>query len=307
MISFRFHLVSLVAVFLALGVGVLTGTTVINRGIVTRLENQTAQLSRNLDDVRTSVARLEAEADTWTAFGEEAMAPLLAGRLTGSQVVMVTQEGTDGDSIAGVRRALEESGADLVALLSVSERMAAATEADREALAAAVGSDPASDGATIVSEAARQLAARLADGPNGTNTLEALLDGDFLVVQGARLEDEGLRSLGGSEQVVVLMAGGPASSRLDPESFLVPMVEGLVAGGVRVAAGEPLRGQEEEPPFVTTLRGDGDISGQIATQDNVDQLPGQIGLALAVEDLLLGSPGHYGVKDGATRPFPALA
>jgi hypothetical protein len=43
------------------------------------------------------------------------------------------------------------------------------------------------------------------------------------------------------------------------------------------------------------------------TQDNVDQLPGEISLVLAVEDLLdEGEPGHYGVKSGATGLMPPL-
>ena len=40
MINFRFHLVSLVAVFLALGLGILVGSTVIDQGIVNRLDSE---------------------------------------------------------------------------------------------------------------------------------------------------------------------------------------------------------------------------------------------------------------------------
>jgi hypothetical protein len=72
-----------------------------------------------------------------------------------------------------------------------------------------------------------------------------------------------------------------------------------------VAAGEPANGPEQEQPFVARLR-DGDVATRIATQDNVDQIPGQIGLVLALEDLIQGVPGHYGVKDGASRVIPEL-
>ena len=40
MINFRFHLVSLIAVFLALGLGILVGSTVIDQGIVNRLDSE---------------------------------------------------------------------------------------------------------------------------------------------------------------------------------------------------------------------------------------------------------------------------
>lgn len=307
MISFRFHLVSLVAVFLALGVGVLTGTTVINRGVVAGLQSRTDDLSDQLDTLREEFGALQGEAEVWGDFGEEAMAPILSGRLTEQQVVLVTQEGTSEESLAGVRRALEAAGAELVALLSAGPRMALSTDADREALSAILGTDAAAEPDAVAAEAARLVAERLARGPNGTDTLERLLDGDFLVIQGPRLTETGLRTLGGENEAVVTVAGGPAPSELQPGSFLVPLVTDLAAAGMPVVAAEPFEGGEQEPPFVTVLRGEPEVSSLIATQDNVDHPAGQIGLVLALEDLLQGDPGHYGVKDGASRRLPELA
>lgn len=306
MISFRFHLVSLVAVFLALGVGVLTGTTVINRGVVASLEAQTDNLSGDLDALRRELGQLQTEADVWGQFGEEAMAPILAGRLEQQEVILVTQDGTSEESLAGVRRALEASGAGVAALLSVAPRMALATDADREALAGVLGADPEEDPGTLAAEAAGIVAQRLVEGPNGSDTLERLLDADFLVVQGPRLTETGLRGLGGPDEVVVAIAGGPAASQLSPNAFLVPLVTDIATGGMPVVAGEPFEAEEQEPPFVTVLRGEADVGPLVATQDNVDHPAGQMGLVLALEDLLQGDPGHYGVKDGASRPIPEL-
>jgi len=42
MINFRFHLVSLIAVFLALGLGILVGSTVVDQVIVDRLDRSGA-------------------------------------------------------------------------------------------------------------------------------------------------------------------------------------------------------------------------------------------------------------------------
>ena len=306
MISFRFHLVSLVAVFMALGVGVLTGTTVINRGVVSRLESQTDALSTDLDALRGQLGELQGESEVWGAFGEEAIAPLLAGRLTEQQVVLITQDGTSEESVAGIRRAIEAAGGEIIALISVAPKMALPTEADREGLASILGADATEEPEALALEAAQLVAERLAEGPTGTDTLEQLLDGDFLLIQSSGLTETGLRALGGPDQAIVAVAGGPAPSPLEPERFLVPLVTDLAAAGISVAAAEPFEGGEQEPPFVTMLRGEAGISPLISTQDNVDQLPGQLGLALALEDLLQGQPGHYGVKDGASRALPEL-
>lgn len=300
MISFRFHLVSLVAVFLALGVGILTGTTVINQGLVARLEAETDELS-------AEVVTLREESSVWNEFGEGAMAPLLTGRLAGQQVILVTQDGTSQETLEGARESLEVGGAEIIAQLSAGPRMVLSSEADREAMSSIVGMDPGEEPLAIATEAAQRLGRRLADGPNGSDVLERLLDEEFLVIQGAELTETSLRALGGSGQVVVAVVGGPAVSELDPSSFLIPLVTELVAAGMPVAAGEPAQADEQEPPFVTVLRAEGEISSEVATQDNLDQIPGQVGLVLAIEDLLLGEPGHYGVKDGASQTVPDLA
>lgn len=307
MISFRFHLVSLVAVFLALGVGVLTGTTVINRGVVARLESQTENLSGDLDALRREVGRLQADAEVWGRFGEEAMEPILSGRLAEEEVILVTQDGTSEESLGGVLRALEAAGASVSALLSAGPSLALSTDADREALASVLGLEPTGEPGVLAAAAAELVAQRLAEGPNGTDTLERLLDGDFLVVQGPRLTETGLRGLGGPDKVVVAIAGGPAGSDLTPEAFLVPLVSNLVTAGIPVAAGEMAAGEPQEPPFVTILRGEAGVGPLIATQDNVDHPAGQVGLVLAVDGLLQGDPGHYGVKDGASRALPEIA
>jgi hypothetical protein len=305
-VSFRFHLVSLVAVFLALGLGVLTGTTVINRGIVARLETQTDQLEADADQLRADVDRLSGEVETWSAFGEEVMDTLLLGRLNGTQVVLVTQEGTDDASIDGVLRAVDMASDEaIVGPLTVTGRMALSGEGDRAELAAILGLDPSTEAEVLQTEAAARLAERLSFGPAGEDVLPALQEGGFLIDQGAGLTEATLEEIGQSGQAVVVLAGGPAASRLQPERFLVPLVNDLASDGSSVAAGEPVNGQEDEPPFVALLRS-GEASGAISTQDNVDQTPGQIGVVLALQDLLRGVSGHYGVSDGASGVIPEV-
>ena len=51
MINFRYHIVSLIAVFLALAIGVIMGSAVIDRAIVNRLEDQQTSLERRIGDV----------------------------------------------------------------------------------------------------------------------------------------------------------------------------------------------------------------------------------------------------------------
>jgi copper transport outer membrane protein MctB len=301
MISFRFHLVSLVAVFLALGLGVLTGTTVLNRGIVAVLEGQTEDLRERSADLRKRVERLEAELGMWSSFGNEAMNHLLEGRLPGTDVILITQEGTEGAGIQGVRRALDKAGAELRAVLSVDTRMTLDSTADRQALAQAIGA-ATEDPGNLRAETAEVLSIRLVFGSTGDDVLARLLEAGFLVNQGPGLDGDALRQLGGNGEVFVVVGGGKEAPAPEPSDFLVPLVRRLVLQGEAVAAAENLESAYE---FVGLLRGDGEVSDRMVTQDNVDQVPGEVGLVLALQELLSGGQGgHYGVKGGASGPIP---
>ena len=293
MVSFRFHLVSLVAVFLALGLGVVAGTTVINRGIVRQLEQQTGEFTQR-------ARQAEAQVNALTEFGEEVMGYVVEDRLTGDEVVIVTQEGTDEGAIASARRALEQAGADMLGVLTVSDRMALADESSRADIAGIVGRLATDDPEVLTAEAAGGMATELAFGADAADILPALIREEFILVGGREVGDGVLRSLDGDEALVVV-AGGRDDPVIDPGRFLVPLVEGLVADGARVAAAE---GLDTRYPFVTLLRSDGAVNGAVTTQDNVDQVPGEVGLVLGVDDALRGTTGHYGVKDGASSLLP---
>ncbi|HZA60891.1 MAG TPA: copper transporter [Actinomycetota bacterium] len=303
MVSFRFHLVSLVAVFLALGLGVLTGTTVLNRGIVTQLENNTNQLVETAGRLREEVRDLQRDVDVWQRFGSEVGTHLIEDRLVTQDAVLITQEGTDNAAIDRVRRGLETAGAEVRAVLSVDRRMAMAEAGDAQELARVLESEE-TDPNDLGEEAAAMLAARLTTGARGPDLLDRLLGSGFLLNRGPGLGLAALRDIGGPTQLVVIVAGGTTPPLIEPDRFLVPLVDELAGGGGLVSAGE---GSTSMYPFVELLRSDTTLSRLVVTQDNVDELTGEVGLILALEDLVEDRRvGHYGVKGGVDGLIPAL-
>jgi hypothetical protein len=303
MISFRFHLVSLVAVFLALGLGILAGTTVLDQLIVAGLEEQARVLERDLEQVRQENVRVREELSLANEFNEMVVPYLVNGRLAGQDAVLITQEGTDDAAINRVREGLEAAGADVMALLSVGTRMDLAEEADRMDLASAIGAEEATDPAELKLLTAGAVADRLSFGPEEEDLLEQLIQAEFLLNQGPGLGEQGLSELSAAD-VVVVVGGGSEQPALPPDRFLVPLVASLAGNGDEqaVAAAESLESTYE---FVTLLRSDGETADQIVTQDNVDALLGEVGLVLALEDLMIfGEAGHYGAKDGASTLIP---
>ena len=167
MIPWRYHLVSIMAIFLALGLGVVVGTTVINPGLVKNLNDQTDGLKEDLRQLQQEQQDLQTQLDTMNTFSEQAMPYLVADELFGRQVVVVTQEGVDPRALAETRRALDLSGAQILTTLTVRSTMAADTPASRSDLATLLGLSQTTPSEVLTTEAARTLADRLAKDPAG--------------------------------------------------------------------------------------------------------------------------------------------
>ena len=86
MINLRYHVVSLVAVFLALAIGIAVGASVINQGLVQQQEDQLATIERNLDAKNNSISQLRRQVNAEQSYTKSAEPRLLAGHLAHSQV-----------------------------------------------------------------------------------------------------------------------------------------------------------------------------------------------------------------------------
>jgi hypothetical protein len=290
------------AIFLALGLGVVVGTTVINPGLVKNLNSQTDELTQKVRDLQKDQLDLQAELDTMNTFSEQAMPYLVADELFGRQVVLVTQEGVDPRAIAQTRRALDLSGAEILTTLTVRPTMAADTPASRSDLATLLGLSQTTPPDVLTTEAARTLADRLATDP------AELLSQGFLTSSAPGITDATLKDIGGRAQMVVTIGGGPTGEPSPTsELFMQPFVTELVASGVVSGAGETFAADDG---FVTDLRSSVDDSSvaPLVTVDNIDLPIGASAMVLGLGEALIDDAGgDYGVKEGATRLLPPPA
>lgn len=305
MIPWRYHLVSIMAVFLALGLGVVVGTTVINPGLVKNLNDQT-------DDLRKKVLDLQSELGTMGTFTDQALPYIVGDKLLGERVVIVTEEGVDARALSEARRALDLSGCEVLTVLTVRPTMAAASSTAQRDLATLLGVSQTTPPDELMDQAARTLADRLANDPaidlvEATDVLGAMLSQGFLTSASPGISDATLDDIGGRGQLVVTIGG--AADQLAPPSaaFLQPFVTELLAAGVVTGAGESVAGEDG---FVSGLRStvNGSSGAPLVTVDNVDQPVGGSAMVLAMDEATLeGTGGDYGVKDGASRLLPPAA
>ena len=148
MINLRYHIVSITAVFLALGIGVAMGSTLIQRATIDTLENRLDDQKQRLEETDAENERLEAELAAVeqlnSQFGAQATEQLLQGRLDQVPIMIFAAEGIDEAGLDGVKRSIVNAGADFRGTFRTTERLALETEDDVADLAVVLD-NPSSD------------------------------------------------------------------------------------------------------------------------------------------------------------------
>ena len=307
MISFRYHVVTIVAVFVALAVGILMGTTLLDQGLVNDLQRRTTSLSNQLNQFTRQAKEAESEATFSRSFAVSVRPLLVGGRLAGSRVVVVTEEGVNPSDLSAVRQSLSGAGgagATIDAVLGLSPGLSLVDGPTRQQVASILGRDPSESASSLADALARALALRLANGPPAavgeTDLLQALLDAKLLTLSDAR---EGPSGVGGGNASVVVLSGTTTTPGLSPTGFFVPFIQQLVTSGTPAAAAEP---SIATSGFLDAVRADDQVHGRIVTVDDIELVPGQVALVWGLQGLAAGkSGGDYGVHCGSCAVTPS--
>lgn len=298
MVNFRFHLVSITAVFLALGLGLVIGSTVVDRVTVETIERQLDQVRDRADQVNLENEELRTSLERSRQFSDQAARRLVEGRLREIPVLVVTAVDGPDERTLELERALASAGAAYVGRLTLGERWRLEEEDDIAALAEETG--VSSTRADAVRRAAMEsLAAAIRAGVPG-ELIPALVEKGFLRYEGpgspAQLPPPGVRILVVSDDDVAV----------PNELGLIPLVDSLVDAQIGVVASAPLEGEESDvSTFIATLRSR-DFANRLSTVDNLG-VEGEAAAILALEDLGAGRLGHYGLGEGVDAVLPAAA
>src|SRR5436190_11197416 len=134
MINFRYHLVSLVAVFLALAIGIIAGSTVIKESILDQTQQNLDQAEKNLKDLEDTNTKLRGELDQLRSRDEAldrlGAADFLRHRLDGVSLLVLKADGIDGNSATMLQQALTAAGADIAAVVTFTDRLTLGTAGD---------------------------------------------------------------------------------------------------------------------------------------------------------------------------------
>ena len=94
MINFRYHVVSLTAVFLALAIGLVVGTAALNGPVADSFKDQVSALSKDNSNFRAQANQYREELNRAQTFATEVAPALLNGKLTGRKLLLLGLPGS---------------------------------------------------------------------------------------------------------------------------------------------------------------------------------------------------------------------
>lgn len=312
MIDFRYHVVSIIAVFLALGTGIVLGSTALDRPIIDDLKRRTSGLAEDKAALQDRVNRLEDASDDDAAVVAGLGDFVTAGRLTGQRVTVLSTPGAGIDVRDSVVAGIRDAGGRVSSQIRLLPRLldpSAAAEIDDLVTSLASGVQVPSG---LVARAATELAVAL--------DADDLPDGAQPPAQTTRLvsgfREAGLIAVDGSAAVrpgdlVVIVVGATSTARdasavPSPGPAVDPVVDVLAAFASRSAVVVAGAADAVEPgAILRTLRENAALAARLSSVDTAGTPAGTIATVLALADAARREFGHYGIGTGAEAPLPA--
>lgn len=312
MIDFRYHLVSIVSIFLALAVGIVLGAGPLQSGIGSTLNDQVVALRAEKDALRSNLDASEKLVAAGSEYATAVTPLVVRGRLAGRSVALVVLPSAERGIVEAMRSTVEAGGATVTNVLTLTEDWFDPTLLDdrsRAALDAATALGLASDatGDALLREVLVRLATSREPGEasaSRTAALGVLTDADLVDATVSEIVPADVAVIvsgdfAGSDTVVAERAGAvrALATALDGGSDAT-----VVAGGAPVqSAGQPVSSDG-----VAAIRGDRDTRGEISTIDHAREGMGPAVVVLAIAAQLADEVGHYGISSGATAIVPPI-
>ncbi len=336
MIDFRYHVVSIVAVFLALAIGIVLGSTELQGPTFNILNHTTAKLQNELDQARNQLATAQSQANEGEQYAEAVEPAVLRDLLSGQRLLIVTEPGAQPEVVSGITAAAADAGASVTGQIALqpkffdtsgttrdslnqttmdvaqaanitltptdSFQQQAAQVIGGEILVKSADSGQASSSQASSSQASPSLSeASSGQGTNAQTMLSAYASSGFLNTTGQPATPATL-------VVIVTPQDAPADGAADPyDQVLVPLAAELAANSSATVVAGSSAGSGAGSP-IAVLRSS-NAANQVSSVDDADLVSGQTVTIQALAAMLHGGKaGSYGFADNgasAVAPTPA--
>jgi hypothetical protein len=277
LIDMRYHVISLVAVFLALGIGILLGTTLVERGLIAEQKAQIRSLKATFDEIKTKNTSLNSELEAYKRFADESRPYLVANMLPGKTYAVLTGEDPDEGTLSRINDGIAAAGGSVPVTITIASSKKFADPSVIANLATLFTMAPSQQDLEnrVFAEIMNQL--RTAENMGILTTMDKL----------------GVIHMRGSLTAPVAGAilNGPVDTgALDKTD--APLIDTFVSTAFPMVG---VCGSNAQDSVLLLYKKHG-----ISIVDHVDTVPGQVALDMS----LAGKPGHYGSGSAANRMLP---
>jgi hypothetical protein len=309
-IDFRYHLVSIVSIFLALAVGIVLGAGPLKEDIGNTLTSEVNRLREDRTQLREQLEQANQSARARDEFTEASNKSLLAGRLQDSTLTVVVLPGADANLVKSTTSTLAQAGAKIGSTVTVLDGW---TDPEKETFRSTLGDQlapavqvPVDDGGNVIDAVlARALLTKAGGtGSGSAQALEGLRTGELI-----RYTPDDITVATGAVVIGGPVTGGSAAERTEQAEALSSLAGALdSAGNGAVLVGQASEdGDSPQVSVLSVARQDADQAKELSTVDNGSLPMGQASVVFGLLEQFAGNSGQYGLEADATAAFPALA
>jgi hypothetical protein len=321
-IDFRYHLVSIVAVFLALAIGIVLGSTELQGSTINGLHTLSDSLKSQLSAASAQRGAYQQQVSANDTFLQTAEPKLLSGTLAGQKVVLITEPGAPSQIVDGIEKAAGpgSAGATITGTVALQPKFNDLSGATRSSLSA-INNQLATTGGTVLAPATDQATAYQQEAAqliatailNKTAGQAGLTSGEAQSLLGAYAKSGYLTTTGApwdraTLAVIVTPQTAPTDGPNDPANqVLLALAAQIAQASTATLVAGTAASSASSASAIAVLRGSS-VSGQVSSVDNADSRLGQISAIWALADQRAGGkPNSYGVSgaSGVSPPVPS--
>jgi hypothetical protein len=333
-IDFRYHLVSIVAVFLALAVGIVLGSTELRGVAISALDRTSSSLSSKLDAANNENSALQQQVQGDHEFASAAEPVLLKNLLEGKKVVIVTTPGASSTVVNGVKTGLGDAGATVSGQVTLSSKFADTSASNlslldqltervtpasltlvngspqqqaAQVLASALvakGSGDSGSGSSSKGNSGSSSGSNSGNGSISSQNAQTILSsysaGQFITVSGQPAS-------GATLAVIVTPNSIPQDGNSDPANQAVVALAQEFGTSSEATVVVGASATSSPGSAISAVRSSG-AANDASTVDNADTVVGQIVAVQALEQQMNGKkPGSFGTQSDANNAGPSPA
>jgi Copper transport outer membrane protein, MctB len=307
-IDFRYHIVSIVAIFFALGAGVVLGAGPLKGTGSEIVQSQADKDRAALADARAELIEVKALDKYRDDYVAKVTAGLTDNKLTGKRIAIVTMPNANGDLTNALADAVEKAGGQVTTRVALDGKLF--DPGQRQLVEPLVTQLVSADiefppDSTTYQRAGLILARGIAAKEEGktadsesTKIISGLTGSKLLSLKPSQIKDRA--------SLIVVVAAKPPTPTPDNSSYNDPVdfVEGLDQGSAGVVvAGTPDTAQNGG--LLKALRSDSDTSKIVSSVDVADMPAGQATVVFSLVEQAGGKAGQYGAIDAKNGVAPS--